>query len=97
MTGDSIMDKELQSLKVSIFGRDYNIKVSADEEYIKEIAAHVDSVMRNISNKTKALYSDHVAVLAALNITDELYKERARFREFVEEITRKLEKAMLDT
>ena len=88
------MNEELRSTRVSIFGRDYNIRVSSDEEYIKTLAAHVDSVMRDVVDKTGTLSSGRVAILAALNIADEMHKERQRFREFADELAQKLGEAL---
>lgn len=83
-----------RSIRVSIFGRDYSIKGGLDEEHIKILAAHVDSVMRDVVDKTGALSSGRVAILAALNIADEMYKERQRFRELAEELAQKLGEAL---
>ena len=79
-----------RSIRVSIFGRDYSVKGGSDEEYIRTLAAHVDSVMRDVVDKTGALSSGRVAILAALNIADEMYKEREYFKEFAEELAQKL-------
>ena len=88
------MNEESRSIRVSIFGRDYNIKGGSDEEYIKTLAAHVDSVMRDVVDKTGALSSGRVAILAALNIADEMHKERQRFRELADELAQRLEEVL---
>jgi cell division protein ZapA len=88
------MNEESRSIRVSIFGRDYNVKGGSDEEYIKTLAAHVDSVMRDVAEKTGALSSGRVAILAALNIADEMHKERQNFREFADELAQKLGEAL---
>jgi len=84
------MNEESRSIRVSIFGRDYNIKGGSDEEYIKTLAAHVDSVMRDVVDKAGALSSGRVAILAALNIADEMHKERQRFSELAGELAQRL-------
>ena len=88
------MSDELSSIKVSIFGREYNVKGGSDEEYVKKLASHVDSVMREIAEKTGSLSSARIAILAALNIADELFKERRNFRDFATELAQDLEEAM---
>ena len=45
------MSEEIGSIKVSIFGRDYNIRGGSDSDYIRKLAAHVDSVMRDIADE----------------------------------------------
>ena len=84
------MSEELRSIKVSIFGRDYNIRGGSDSEYIRTVAAHVDSVMRDIADKTGSLSSGRIAILAALNIADEMLKDRQRFNEFANELAQEL-------
>ena len=61
---------------VNIFGVDYAVRGGADPEYIKEVAAHVDQVMRDIASRTKNVSATKIAVLAALQMTDQLYSER---------------------
>ena len=84
------MSEELRSIKVSIFGRDYNIRGDSNSEYIRTVAAHVDSVMRDIADKTGSLSASRIAILAALNIADEMLKERQRFNEFANELAQEL-------
>jgi len=88
------MSEEVRSIKVSIFGRDYNIRGGSDSEYIRTLAAHVDSVMRDIADKTGSLSSGRVAILAALNIADEMFRERQQFSEFANELTQELEEVL---
>jgi len=87
------MNEELRSIRVSIFGRDYNVKGGSDEEYIRNLAEYVDSVMKDIADKAGALSSGRIAILAALNIADEMHKERQRFNEFVDEMIKELQDA----
>jgi cell division protein ZapA len=70
------------------------VKGGTDEEYVRILAAHVDSVMRDIADKTGSLSSGRVAILAALNIADEMYKERQRFRELADGLAQELEEAL---
>lgn len=61
---------------VNIFGVDYAVRGGADPEYIIEVAAHVDRVMREIASRVKNVSATKIAVLAALQMTDQLYSER---------------------
>ena len=88
------MNEELRSIRVSIFGRDYNIKGGSDEAYIRTLADYVDSVMKDISENAGALSSGRIAILAALNIADELHKDRQRFDGFADELVQKLQSAL---
>ncbi|NIV95611.1 cell division protein ZapA [candidate division KSB1 bacterium] len=72
------MDQEGGVLKINIYGTEYPIKSDSetDSEYIRQVAEYVDSKMREIDQNTQAKSSLKVAILAALNITDELFQER---------------------
>jgi cell division protein ZapA len=65
-------------VQVEIFGHTYTIRGEANQEYILEVAAYVDRKMREITEKLPVASLSKVAILASLNIADELFKERAR-------------------
>ena len=69
--------KEKHTVKVNIFGSEYPIKSEADPEYVKRVAKYVDRKMREISDKIDIRSTSKVAILAALNITDELFQEKS--------------------
>ena len=63
-------------ISVNIFGSEYALKTDQSQEYITEIAKYVDQKMKEI-DKTQTINSKFkIAILAALNITDELYQEK---------------------
>ncbi len=68
------MKENHTSIQVDIFGSQYTIKGVAQPDYIKELAAYVDSKMREITENTATISSTKVAILAALNIADELHQ-----------------------
>ena len=70
------MSEEFNILKVNIYGTEYPIKGSTDPDYIKNVAKYVDAKMREINKNISIDSSLKVAILAALNITDELFRER---------------------
>ena len=70
------MEEKKQSVKVNIFGEDYPIKGDADAFYIQEVASYVDQKMKEVSERLSNKLPLRVAVLAAMSITDELFKER---------------------
>lgn len=84
------MKESFDKTKVVIFGKDYEIKGEHDEEYIQKIASYVDSIMQDISNKTGIISTERIAVLTALNIADEMNKERQRFDEYIQKLEKEL-------
>lgn len=67
---------EMNSVRVEIYGSEYRIRGEADPEDIQEIAHYVDSKMREVDSETGIGSSLKVAILAALNIAGELFRER---------------------
>ena len=72
------MSDEYNILKVNIYGTEYPIKGTTDVEYIKKVAQYVDSKMKEVNKNISIDSSLKVAILAALNITDELFKGREK-------------------
>jgi cell division protein ZapA len=70
------MEEKKQSVKVNIFGEDYPIRGEADSGYILRVGKYVDLKMREVAERLSGKSPLRVAVLAAMNITDELFKER---------------------
>jgi cell division protein ZapA len=71
-----IMEERKQSVKVNIFGEDYPIKGDGEAHYIQRVAEYVDLKMKEVADKLSNKLPLRVAVLAAMNITGELLKER---------------------
>jgi cell division protein ZapA len=67
-----------QTVKIQIYDQSYNVNADGNEEYLNELAAYVDGKMRFIAESTKMVDSVKVAVLAALNIADEMFATRKR-------------------
>lgn len=63
-------------VQVQIFGHSYTIRGEAEEGYILDVAGYVDRKMREVTEKLPVASLSKVAVLASLNIADELFKER---------------------
>ncbi|HEX4007734.1 MAG TPA: cell division protein ZapA [Acidobacteriaceae bacterium] len=73
---------EPQAITVDIYDQNYRLRAS-DREYVERLAAMVDSKMRAVAAHGRTVDSLRVAVLAALNIADEL----ARMTERCEALT----------
>ena len=70
---------------MTIFGTDYALKADTSHEYINETAAYLDKKMRDIASKHQDHSDARVAVLAGLNITDELFRSRERIPDNLED------------
>jgi cell division protein ZapA len=71
-----LMEEKKQSVKVNIFGEDYPIKGDSETFYIQKVANYVDLKMKEVADRMSNKLPLRVAVLAAMSITDELFKEK---------------------
>jgi cell division protein ZapA len=62
--------------QVEIFGAVYHLHGSDDGRYLQDLAAMVDRHMREIADHAPGIGSDRLAILAALNLADELCQIR---------------------
>ena len=81
-------------MKVEIYDQHYNIRGELDEAYVQELARFVDKKMRSVSEATRTIDSLRVAVLAALNIADELHTLRRQHAEQEENLRTRTERAL---
>jgi cell division protein ZapA len=83
------------SVKVEIYGAQYTLKADADDVgKVHEVAELVDRTMRDIRDKTGYGSPANLAILAALNIADELYEHKKRIDDTARELVSKLDKAL---
>ena len=90
------------SKKIQIYGKTYSLKSSSSEVDAEEVAAYVDSRMKELANACSKTSTLDLAILAALNIAQELMelknqagaKEEAegeKLRQLVEALDRELQ------
>lgn len=65
------------SVRVSIVGDDYTLRSDAPEAHTRAVAEHVDQVIRQVLSTGSVVETHKAAILAALQITDELLRARA--------------------
>ncbi|OGW17769.1 MAG: hypothetical protein A3G93_14900 [Nitrospinae bacterium RIFCSPLOWO2_12_FULL_45_22] len=66
--------------RIEIYGRNYTVLGDGDEEYTIQLARYVDQKMREIAQQTSTISTLNLAILVALNITDELFRLREQIR-----------------
>lgn len=65
------------SVRVQIYGEEYAIRTDADPAHTKAVAEYVDQAIRTVVQSGAVVEPHKAAILAALQITDELFKMRA--------------------
>ncbi len=66
----------VHSTRIRIVGEEYTIRSDAPPEHTKAIAAHVDAAIRKVLESPAITDPGKAAILAAMSITDELFRER---------------------
>ena len=61
--------------EVHIYGAVYRVRGRDDEGYLQKVAALVDRKMREVASHTRTADSAKIAILAALNLADELLQQ----------------------
>lgn len=77
------MASDGKSIRVKIFGSEYPLR-GESEEITKKVASYVDQMISTIHEKIPEQPPLTVAVLSALNITEDLFKEREKNRVLTE-------------
>ena len=77
-------------VKVKILGQDYVVRSAAGQKYLEKVAAYVDEKMEEI--KASGIDDSQqlrIAILAAMNITDELFTYKKEKQKFVDKVEAK--------
>jgi cell division protein ZapA len=89
-------------IPVDVQGQRYPIRTALDPEYVQRLAQFVDEKMRAAADSAPTGDSLRLAVLAALNIADELFRIReasrsqdGRWAERAEELERLVDRVLL--
>jgi len=65
-----------RSIAVQIAGVRYSLKTDEDDRWVKTLAAYVDAKIREAQKHARSPDTQSIAVLTALQIAEELFRER---------------------
>ncbi|KXJ04561.1 Cell division protein ZapA [Exaiptasia diaphana] len=101
MRDKSMEPRSTTSVDVEIFGSVYHVRGEQDREYLLKLADIVNTKMREIGDHMPVVDTGKIAILAALNLADELLQsnqqqegERVEIMEKVNELTGELSAAL---
>ncbi len=77
-------------VRVTLLGQEYPIRADADADYIREIAAFLDDRLRTVYQDEPSRPLLKIAILTALNLSDELFTLRREKQELAERFERKV-------
>ena len=98
------MTTKAEPTTVEIYGSTYNVRGEGDPAYLAELARFVDARMREVANQMSSADPMKIAILAALNIADDLFRTRKRqqhaselWMEKTEELSEKIGRSLAET
>ncbi|MFV8755054.1 cell division protein ZapA [Nannocystaceae bacterium ST9] len=88
-----------QSVSVEIAGQTLSIRSDEGPEYVQELADFVDAHLRELTDGRRSFSLQRMALLVAMQIADELFREKdlaRRYRARVEARLQALEAAIVE-
>ena len=70
------MSTRKTTVKVEILGESYSIRSDASAEHTKAVAEYLDQAIRQITSTGAVVETNRAAILAAMQITSELFQAR---------------------
>jgi cell division protein ZapA len=92
--GTIMTETDVSKVTVKIYGQEYTFSSTQSKDDLIRIANHVDEVMRELAANGAQGSMSRISILAAINVTGELFAERAAQVEFARE-KEQLEKDIL--
>jgi cell division protein ZapA len=89
MSDQEIEPMPSETIEVVIFNQTYRLRSKTDKEHVEQIARLVDERMRQISSQITTHDISKIAVLAALNIADEMQNLRNYYEKEIEPLLSK--------
>jgi cell division protein ZapA len=80
------MSGKKQIVRVTIVGEEFSLRSDATPQHAQEVAGYVDQSIRRVMANSATVDARKAAILAALQITDELLRTRERMDELATSI-----------
>ena len=81
------MSTKRNAVKVMIGGEEYTVRSDLSPEYTREVAGYVDQALKKVLSQGGLVETHKAAILAALDITNELFQAKKGEREVAARIT----------
>jgi cell division protein ZapA len=65
-----------KSMSLELFGQRITVLSDNDEDRVRDMVDYVNRKLEEARNSSRKIQTDQIALLAALNIAEELFKER---------------------
>jgi cell division protein ZapA len=84
----------MKTFEVKILGQRYKVRSDEGEDYIQELASFVNDQIADVQKSSKSVATHNVAILAALNIADDLFKLRDQDAQFQKEVKERIRRIL---
>jgi len=85
-----VSDTSKSAVRVTIFGEEYALRSEAGEDYTRACAEYVDERVNAVHVSARVSEPHKAAILAAMQITDELFQARAARDEQVDTVHQRI-------
>lgn len=85
---------EKRSVSLLIAGQRLSIRTDKDEDYLQQLAAHVNGIIDELQTSTRHASTQQLFLLAALNMADELFQAHDLNQDLREEVQRRTERLL---
>ena len=65
-----------KTIEIEVFGHRFSLQGEGDEAYFHELAEYVDAQMRTLAQQTRTSTPTKLAILTAINVTDQLFRQQ---------------------
>lgn len=84
-----------RSVKVTVAGQKLSIRTNAKPTYVKELASFVSDQLDQVRGAGRTATTQSLALLAAMNIADELFQLRETHQQLKREVREKTTRLLL--
>ena len=77
-------DEKKIAIPIKIFNQELRIRTEEPPEYVREVARYLDAKIFEVVNNASTASPTKAVILAALNITDELFRDREKLKNIQE-------------
>ena len=84
----------MRTFDVKILGQRYKVRSDEGEEYISDLAEYVNDQIGEVQKTTKTVATHNLAILAAMNIADNLFKAEERENQIKKEVRERVRRIL---
>jgi cell division protein ZapA len=84
----------MKTVEVKLLGQRFKVRSDEGEQYVQELAQYVSQQLVEVQRNSQAVATHNVALLAALNIADNLFKLREENTQLRKEIRERVRKVL---